>query len=230
MTIVLHDLCAADRESRFSPHCWKVRMALAHKGLAFETRPVPFTGIGGIASGFSPTVPIIEDNGKLVRDSFDIAIYLEETYPERPSLFRGKGGESHTRFVESWTLTTIHPILVGMLVKDIHDRIDEADRPYFRETREKRLGARLEDIQSGRDDRVEAFRERLAPLRHMLAGQKFIGGNSPLFADYVVFGPLQWARVISPVRLLADDDPVADWFGRCLDLHGGMGRQMAAAA
>ena len=45
MTIVLYDLCARDQRSRFSPHCWKARMALAHKGLAHETRPVPFTRI-----------------------------------------------------------------------------------------------------------------------------------------------------------------------------------------
>ena len=37
-------------------------------------------------------VPIIEDNGKVVNDSFDIALYLERTYPDRPSLFGGPGG------------------------------------------------------------------------------------------------------------------------------------------
>jgi len=32
MTIVLHDLTGAD-DRRFSPNCWRTRMALAHKGL-----------------------------------------------------------------------------------------------------------------------------------------------------------------------------------------------------
>ena len=64
----------------------------------------------------------------------------------------------------------------------------------------------------------------------MLARQPFIGGEGPLLADYIVFGPLQWARVISPFRLVADDDPVNAWFERCLDLHGGIGRAMPAAA
>ena len=37
-------------------------------------------------------VPIIEDNGKVVNESFDIALYLERTYPDKPSLFGGPGG------------------------------------------------------------------------------------------------------------------------------------------
>jgi glutathione S-transferase len=205
-------------------------MALAHKGLEFETRPTPFTRIKEIGNGFSPTVPVIEDGDRFVRDSFEIALYLEETYPARPSLFRGKGGESHARFVESWTISGLHTVLIRIIVKDIHDQLDDADRPYFRESREQHLGGRLEDIQADRDAKIVELRERLTPLRHMLRRQDFIGGVAPLFADYIVFGALQWARVVSPARLLADDDPVAVWFGRCLDLHDGIGRKMAPAA
>jgi glutathione S-transferase len=230
MTIVLYDLCGREQERRFSPHCWKARMALAHQDLDFVTRPVAFAGIKDIGDGFSPTVPVIDDDGKLVRDSFDIALYLEETYPERPSLFRGKGGESHARFVESWTLTTLNPLLLGLIIKDIHDQLDDEDQNYFRKTREKRLGRTLEEVQAGRDSRIQIVRDALAPLRHLLSRQAFVGGDTPLFADYIIFGTLQWARIVSPVPLLSDDDPVADWFGRCLDLHGGVGRQVQAAA
>jgi glutathione S-transferase len=230
MGIVLYDLCGNDSDLRFSPHCWKAKMALAHKGLAFETRPTPFTKIKDIADGFSPTVPVLDDDGKFVRESFDIALYLEEKYPERPSLFRGKGGEAHARFVESWALTTVHPRLTRLIIKDIHDRLYDGDKEYFRDSREKRLGATLEEVQAGRDERISEFREALAPLRHMLARQNFIGGDTPLFADYIVFGPLQWARVTSPAKILADDDPAAAWFNRCLDLYGGVGRKAPAIA
>ena len=37
-------------------------------------------------------MPIIEDHGKVVNDSFDIALYLERTYPGKPTLFGGPGG------------------------------------------------------------------------------------------------------------------------------------------
>lgn len=36
-------------------------------------------------------------------------------------------------------------------------------------------------------------------------------------------------RPFSPHRLLAAGDVVTDWFERCLDLHGGLGRSVTAA-
>ena len=39
MTIRLYDLAGAEAERRFSPFCWRARMALAHKGLDVETVP-----------------------------------------------------------------------------------------------------------------------------------------------------------------------------------------------
>ncbi len=163
-------------------------------------------------------------------NSFDIALYLEETYADRPTLFGGAGGTAMARFVESWALASVHPPMMGLIVKDIHDRLGDEDQVYFRQSREKRLGRTLEQAQAGREQRLDAWRATLQPLRAMLAKQPFIGGPAPLFADYIVFGPLQWARVISPFKLLADDDPVNAWFERCLDLHDGIGRAMPAAA
>ena len=64
----------------------------------------------------------------------------------------------------------------------------------------------------------------------MLTYQPFIGGSSPLFADYIVFGAFQFARVVSSYQVLATDDPIRDWFERCLALHGGLGARVAAAA
>lgn len=205
-------------------------MALEHKGLPYTARATSFTEIGKIGGGFSPTVPVIDDGGKLVRDSFDIAVYLERTYPDRPSLFNGEGGIAAARLIESWALTTIHPQIQALMIKDLHDALDDRDQAYFRESREKRHGRTLEEIQARREERRGAFRRALQPLRHMLAKQPFIGGESPLFSDYIVFGPLQWARVITPFAILTLDDPVVRWFERCLDLHEGAGRSMPAAA
>ena len=67
-------------------------------------------------------------------------------------------------------------------------------------------------------------------MRQTLSFHPFLGGEAPLFSDYIVFGGLQWARVISPIKLLADDDPVSAWFERCLDLFEGAGRKVPAAA
>lgn len=230
MNRTLYTLCGADPAQRFSPHSWKIVMALGHKGLDFAEKPTPFTAIPGIEGGFSPTVPVLDDGGRLVRDSFEIALYLEETYPDRPTLFAGEGGKAISRLVEGYVQTILQAALVKIIVKDIHDCLSPGDQAYFRTTREQRLGRTLEDVEAGHATELAAFQPRLEPIRHMLKFQRFLGGETPLFADYILFGALQWARVASPKRILAADDPVRDWFERCLDLHGGRARQVAAAA
>jgi glutathione S-transferase len=230
MTIILHELVGADAARPFSPHCWKAVMALAHKGLDFDRNAVCFTEVAEVEGGASKTLPVIRDGSKVVADSFLIAAYLEETYPDRPSLFGGEGGEAMARFVESWTQSTLHPALNVIALKEIHDRLGPEDQAYFKPSREARLGKTFEQVAAQREAEIAGFPARLTPLRVMLKSQPWIGGSSPLFADYIVFGALQWARVTSRAPLLEQGDPVTDWFERCLDLHGGLGRAVQAAS
>ncbi len=41
----------------------------------------------------------------------------------------------------------------------------------------------------------------------MLTYQPFIGGSTPLYPDYVVFGAFQWVRVMSPYQTLGEGRP-----------------------
>ncbi|PST25471.1 beta-aryl ether-cleaving protein [Mesorhizobium plurifarium] len=229
MTRKLYALSGADKSRPFSPHVWKTKLSLAHKGLAADIAAVGFTEIPRLEEGATKIVPLLRDGEKLVSDSFDIALYLEETYPDRPSLFAGEGGKAMARFVEGWSQTALHPAIVRIAIMDIHDSLDPVDQAYFRASREERFGRSLEAVaEAGRGD-LETFSTKLEPLRHMLKFQPFLGGGGPLFADYIVFGALQWARIVSPHRLLAPGDVVTDWFERCLDLHHGLGRSVTAA-
>lgn len=229
MTILLYDLVGEDPSRPFSPHCWKTTMCLAHKGLDYRRVPTPFTSVAAIEGGVSKTVPVIRDGEALVADSFTIALYLDDAYPERPSLFGGEGGKAMARFIERWSQLTIHPFANVAAMTDIHARLAPPDQTYFRDSREKRYGKTLEDVSAPREAELEGFRASLTPLRNMLTYQPFIGGDAPLYPDYIVFGAFQWVRVMSPFRLLADDDPIAGWFERLLDMHGGLGRSVAAA-
>ncbi|RVG53239.1 glutathione S-transferase family protein [Sinorhizobium meliloti] len=229
MTRKLYALSGTDTSRPFSPHVWKTKLSLAHKGLTFDIAPVGFTEIPRLEQGATKIVPLLRDGEKLVSDSFDIALYLEEAYPDRPPLFSGEGGKAMARFVEGWSPTTLHPAIGRIAIMDIHDSLDPIDRTYFRASREERFGRPLEAVaEAGRGD-LETFSAKLEPIRHMLKFQPFLGGDRPLFADYIVFGALQWARIVSPHRLLAADDVVTDWFERCLDLHDGLGRSVTAA-
>lgn len=229
MTILLYDLVGEDPSRPFSPHCWKTTMCLAHKGLDYRRVPTAFTSVAAIEGGVSKTVPVIRDGEALVADSFTIALYLDDAYPERPSLFGGEGGKAMARFIERWSQLTIHPFANVAAMTDIYARLAPPDQAYFRDSREKRYGKTLEDVSAPREAELEGFRASLTPLRNMLTYQPFIGGDAPLYPDYIVFGAFQWVRVMSPFRLLADDDPIAGWFERLLDMHGGLGRSVAAA-
>lgn len=230
MTIKLYTLCGADPKKPFSPHSWKAVMALSHKGLDFTEMPMAFTAIPQIEGGVSKTVPVIADGNLIVVDSFLIAIYLEETYPDRPSLFGGPGGQAAARLIENWTNINIHAALRPIVLRDIHDCLGPEDQAYFRRSRESRMGMTLEQATATRQRNIEEFPAHLATLRMMLKFQPFIGGTKPLFGDHIVFGALQWARIVTRANLFADNDPVEEWFERCLDLYGGVGRAIPAAA
>jgi glutathione S-transferase len=210
--------------------CLEERDGAQPQGPRFRGSADAVHGNQDARSGFSATVPMLNDNGRLVRDSFDIALYLEDFYADRPSLFAGEGGKALSRGIEGYSQFVVQPALVRIVVKDIHDLLAPADQAYFRQSRETRLGKTLEEAEAASSEELAAFPAKLEPMRHVLKFQPFLGGESPLFADYILFGALQWARVVSPKPVLKPGDPVCDWFERCLDLHDGRGRSMKAAA
>ena len=229
MSLVLYELCGARREQVFSPFSWRAKMALKHKGLAFETRPCVFMEIPKVAPEAGRTVPILVDGDTTVCDSWAIAEYLETTYPDRPSLFGGDGGRAASKLIEGWANATLSTLVAQMIVKDVYDVLDPQDRDYFRESREKRFGRSLDEVQSGREERLADLKTALLPFHLMLREQPFIGGDRPLYGDYMVFGTFQWARVASAFQLLEPDTPVGQWFDRCLNLFDGYGHATRAA-
>ena len=221
----LFELVGTDASRPFSPYCWRTRLALAHKGLSSETIPWRFTEKAAIAPYKSERVPVLLDGDRPVVDSWVIANYLEDTYPERPSLFGGEGGRAAACLLNGWGDAVIIAGMFPMIITDIPRRLGEADAAYFRSSREARFGRSLEDIAADRDKAVETFRRSLDPLRLMLNRQPFVGGAVPNYGDAIVFGGFQWARVTSPFRLLAENDPVFAWRERMLDAYGGIARQ-----
>lgn len=214
MALKLYDLCAEDENRRFSPYCWRVKKALQHKELEYETIAVPFTGIGQIKDNSQKTVPMLFDGQVSVTDSFAIALYLDKTYPDRPALFDCDGSIAVSRFVEAWTYSALHPGIIRMVAMEIHDIIAEVDKTYFRKTREAELKTTLEEMHRDRDRHRADFWSRLLALDLMLRQQKFIGGNSPNFADYIVYGTLKWPAECSDYDILPQKPRILDWYGQ----------------
>lgn len=218
----LYELAGADPARRFSPYCWRSRMALAHKGLEAECIPWRFTETQAIAFSGQDKVPVLVDGDQVVSDSWSIAEYLEDRYPEAPSLFRG--ARQPVRFVAAWADTVVNPHLARMIVSDIPQWLDEGHRAYFRASREARFGMPLEQVTQDRESRLSEFRAALQPMRVLLRQNRFLGGDAPDYSDYAVFGGFQWARCVSSLSLLEPGDPVHAWRDRLLDLFGGLAR------
>ena len=225
MTLKLFELVGADAQRPFSPFCWRIRMALAHKRLAAETIPWCFTEKDAIAPHKSEKVPVLLDGEDAIVDSWTIANYLEDRYPDRPSLFGGASGRAMARMINWWGDIAVVGGVFPLIVADIPPHLKQVDAAYFRKTREARFGKPLEEVAAGRDNAVEGFRRALDPMRLTLKTQSFLGGDTPNYADYIVFGPFQWARVVSPFKLLAEGDPVHAWREKLLDAFDGMARQ-----
>lgn len=224
MAIKMYDLAGADPNRRFSPFCWRIRMALAHKGLEVETIAWRYADKPELAFAKWDRVPVIVDGGRPVADSWAIANYLEDTYPDRPSLFGGAAGRSLALFFNQWADNALNAAISRIVALDILDHLAPGDKDYFRKSREARFGMTLEEFCAGAESRVEPFRKSLEPLRNTLAAQPFLGGESPLYPDYIVFGSLQWPRCVSATRLLEPSDPVNAWRERLLDAFGGLAR------
>ncbi len=219
----MYDLAGADPLLRFSPYCWRTKMALAHKGLEVETIPWRFTEKDVIESSGQGRVPVLLDGDKVVSDSWEIACYLDEAYADRPALFGSADARGAAFFIKRWTEAVVHPALVRLIIADIVKIVDPKDAGYFRETREKALGASLEDYVAAKEENLKHLHAALTPLRLSVKDFAFLGGESPSYADYIVFGALQWARCSSPQDLLPEDDAVTAWFDRLLNLYDGLG-------
>src|SRR4029450_6536124 len=98
----LYDLAGEDPDCRFSPFCWRSRLALAHKGLDVDAAPWRFTEVERLQFSGQSKVPVLVDGERVVADSWAIACWLEDRYPDRPSLFDGESGRAVSRFLNNW--------------------------------------------------------------------------------------------------------------------------------
>ena len=101
--IIFYDIASNDPLRTFAPNPWKTRFALNFKGVPYRTGWTHMPDISALREKLgvranrthpdgSPyhTLPVIQDpsTGALIGDTFEIALYLDQTYPDGPTLFR----------------------------------------------------------------------------------------------------------------------------------------------
>ncbi|NES68767.1 MAG: glutathione S-transferase family protein, partial [Okeania sp. SIO2D1] len=83
----------------------------------------------------------------------------------------------------------------------------------------------LEEFKDVKQSQIDNFRTILSPLRETLDRQPFLAGEKPNFVDYIIFAKFQFARSISPIKLLETNDSVNMWREKMLDLFDSLARQ-----
>lgn len=199
----------------FSPFAWRSRMALLHLGLPFEACPVLFTEIPDIEDGSSRSVPVLNDSGTIVHDSWVIADYLQSSNYGRVPLFANADARRYAGFMSAWFGSSVIGLIFPLIVADIHASLDPRDQDYFRSSREKRLGKPLEQVCLDPEPGLAGLRQALEPMRRQLGNSDYLGGDQISYADFIPFAGFIWAEVSSDLELLTDDDPLQAWLARC---------------
>jgi maleylacetoacetate isomerase/maleylpyruvate isomerase len=94
---------------------WRVRIALALKGLDYDYRPVHLvkqeqSAPGFVAASSTGLVPLLVDGELRLHQSLAIIEYLDETHPEPPLLPRDAPGRARVRALAQDIACEIHPL------------------------------------------------------------------------------------------------------------------------
>lgn len=230
--MILYELGGRD-DRRYSSFSWRTRMALAHRGLRAEFRPVRISDKAAIAFSGQAKVPILVDGEQTVADSWRIAQYLEQHDDATgPTLFGTAVGPGLTRLVNAWVDRQVLSAAAPLVACDIVDCVDDEDAVHLRVGMERGFRRTLEQMREERPRQVEVFRRVIDPARAVFkGGQPFLAGDQPAYADYILFSIFQWARIVSTFELLDEaDEPMRAWRERMLDLHDGLARGEPARA
>jgi len=118
---------------------YRVRIALALKGLDYEYVPVHLLRNEQLAESYaqiSPArlVPLLDDGGSYVTQSLAIVEYLDETHPEPPLLPADALGRARVRALALDVACEIHPLnnlrVLRYLVRDLKVGEDDKNRWY----------------------------------------------------------------------------------------------------
>lgn len=231
-----------------SPNPWKSRLALNFKGLPYSTRWVSMPDITKVRGGLGVpptrkfadgsdfyTLPVLEDptTGSLVGDSFDIAVYLQKTYPGAggdlfppqtldyefnrdimiPLTERREGFPEYARFNVMVDAAFTTHVQLGVQNFPFEPATTEATRAEF----VRRAGvSSWEDfalVGEAREKVKASFHDMLGELGELFkrdASGPFLLGKRASYADLMVGA---WLRMMSIILPEGEWEEVKGWHG-----------------
>lgn len=244
--IIFYDIASGPPLRTFTPNPWKTRYALNFKRLTYKTQWVDMPDITAVreqlgvqANRTGPdgtpyhTLPVIKDpsTGEIIGDTFEIALYLDKTYPDSPRLILPAAIGLTAAFnatVDS--LFTTYIVLVDSMPFDprVAEKIDQIFAG-----RAKVMG--IETLQPSAEAREAMFLEFEKALERFVkayyhvggttdyfwkktgtqvSGREkvgpFLDGNEPMYPDLIVGG---WLAMCAASMKPEDWERVRSWHG-----------------
>ncbi|KAF8965877.1 hypothetical protein BDZ97DRAFT_1658354 [Flammula alnicola] len=216
MTIIFYDIPSTVPGIAWSPNTWKVRYCLNFKGIPYKTEWVEYPDIAAHCKklGIAPTrtnrdgspyysLPAIHDpsTGVYMADSIPIAEYLEKQYPNTPSVFPHNTLGLQMEFENAFDSKM--GAMWNFVIPAACSRLNPVSEEFYRRTREKSYGKKIEDIAPKGEDAVTEWAKVEHGLGEIARWYSKNGGNGPFlmgetlsWADFVVGGHMVWFRNI----------------------------------
>jgi glutathione S-transferase len=213
-----------------SPFCDKIRRVLHYKRVEYSIHNVPMLETATTLKKKSPMgkVPCIEDDGRIVADSTDIARYLEERFPDPPLVPQDARLRALCHILEDWADESLYFyevylrfLLPSNAVRWVAELTTDDPSPV-------KLAARwvVPSVMRGVLRRqglgrkspaavLDEVQRELDAIAGWLDGGRFLLGDSLSLADIAVFAQLFCIRATAEGGALVADRPlVAAWMDR----------------
>ncbi len=175
-----------------SPRGWRVLLALAFKGLEADVKELKLSESEHKTEPFislNPrgTVPVMESDGVVLRDSMAILAWLDRKFPDRPIF-----GTTERDAAEIWQATMEAQQYLRQATADFLTPI------FFQ-------GASLDDKGSAKWDALTEAAERMQDEmrfldRKLSDGRKFLVGNNPSAAEAVSWTEIRLVQRASETK------------------------------
>jgi glutathione S-transferase len=176
-----------------SPSCWRVRIALAKKGLPHQTKQMRFVEVDELeAETGSRTVPVLMVGDKPIIGSDQIALELDRMVSG--AKLRDPTVDALLFSVESDLSNRILPLVA----RDMLPKLDKSDHAYYQSSREVKLEHDFDAFEGMRGGLQLDLAFAIGRLETDLGGRKTFGANGPNWADIVIYCHLLRLSFVSP--------------------------------
>lgn len=228
--IVLHQL-------EISPFCDKVRRVLRIKGCDYRIVNVPMARLGRLKR-MSPVgkVPVLELDGRVIADSTEICLALEERFPERPLYPADPVQRALVAVLEDWADESLYFFEMTMRFTWTRDRarwvgeILKYDAPVMRRLARplvpyltRKQGTAQGIARMSEADILRNLGRHVAAIDRLLdANGGYLVGGAMTLADVAVLAQVECIAGSTPGLVILREKPgVMDWIQRIEAATGG---------